>query len=33
VRLHEIDEILLLSSWFRRFPDELGRTWSPAAGD
>jgi excinuclease ABC subunit C len=30
VRLHEIDEILLLSSWFRRFPDELGRTWSPA---
>jgi excinuclease ABC subunit C len=30
VRLHEIDEILLLSSWFRRFPDELGRTWAPA---
>ena len=23
---HEIDELLLLSSWFRRFPDELGRT-------
>jgi excinuclease ABC subunit C len=30
VRLHEIDEILLLSSWFRRFPDELARTWTPA---
>lgn len=23
---HEIDELLLLSSWFRRFPRELGRT-------
>ena len=23
---HEIDELLLLSSWFRRFPDELQRT-------
>jgi excinuclease ABC subunit C len=23
---HEIDELLLLSSWFRRFPQELGRT-------
>jgi excinuclease ABC subunit C len=23
---HEIDELLLLSSWFRRFPGELGRT-------
>ena len=23
---HEIDELLLLSSWFRRFPAELGRT-------
>ena len=23
---HEIDELLLLSSWFQRFPDELGRT-------
>ena len=23
---HEIDELLLLSSWFRRFPKELGRT-------
>jgi excinuclease ABC subunit C len=29
VRLHEIDEILLLSSWFRRFPAELTRTWAP----
>jgi excinuclease ABC subunit C len=28
VRLHEVDEILLLSSWFRRYPDELARTWS-----
>jgi excinuclease UvrABC nuclease subunit len=26
---HEIDEILLLSSWFRRFPEELARTWAP----
>ena len=23
---HEIDELLLLSSWFKRFPEELGRT-------
>ena len=23
---HEIDELLLLSSWFRRFPKEMGRT-------
>jgi excinuclease ABC subunit C len=30
VRLHEVDEILLLSSWFRRYPEELGRTWAPA---
>jgi len=30
VRLHEIDEILLLSSWFRRFPEELARTWVPS---
>jgi excinuclease ABC subunit C len=22
---HEIDELLLLSSWFRKFPDEMGR--------
>ena len=26
---HEIDELLLLSSWFRRFPDELERTRAP----
>jgi excinuclease ABC subunit C len=26
VATHEIDELLLLSSWFRRFPDELTRT-------
>jgi excinuclease ABC subunit C len=26
VPTHEIDELLLLSSWFRRFPDELTRT-------
>ena len=26
VPTHEIDELLLLSSWFRRFPDEMGRT-------
>ncbi len=25
VPTHEIDELLLLSSWFRRFPDELDR--------
>lgn len=31
VRLHEVDEILLLSSWFRRFPDELARTWTHSA--
>ena len=29
---HEIDELLLLSSWFRRFPAELKRTHSPSAG-
>jgi excinuclease ABC subunit C len=23
---HEIDELLLLSSWFRRFPKEMKRT-------
>ena len=28
---HEIDELLLLSSWFRRFPGELERT--SAAGN
>jgi len=26
VPTHEIEELLLLSSWFRRFPKELGRT-------
>jgi len=26
VPTHEIDELLLLSSWFRRFPDEMDRT-------
>jgi excinuclease ABC subunit C len=29
VPTHEIDELLLLSSWFRRFPDELARTEPP----
>jgi excinuclease ABC subunit C len=29
---HEIDELLLLSSWFRRFPSELKRTSKPSAG-
>jgi len=29
---HEIDELLLLSSWFRKFPDEMGRTAAPVAG-
>jgi excinuclease ABC subunit C len=29
---HEIDELLLLSSWFRRFPAELKRTHAPSAG-
>ena len=29
VPTHEIDELLLLSSWFRRFPGELERTESP----
>ncbi len=28
---HEIDELLLLSSWFRRFPKELDRTRSATA--
>jgi hypothetical protein len=31
VPAHEIDELLLLSSWFRRFPAELAR--SQAARD
>jgi len=26
VPTHEIDELLLLSSWFRRFPKEMDRT-------
>ena len=30
VPAHEIDELLLLSAWFRRHPDELGRTVEPA---
>jgi len=29
---HEIDELLLLSSWFRRFPVELKRTRAPSLG-
>jgi excinuclease ABC subunit C len=29
---HEIDELLLLSSWFRRFPAELERTRAPSPG-
>jgi excinuclease ABC subunit C len=28
---HEVDELLLLSSWFRRFPDELARSRDAAA--
>lgn len=31
VPTHEIDELLLLSSWFRRNPGELERTQAPAA--
>jgi excinuclease ABC subunit C len=31
VPTHEIDELLLLSSWFRRNPGELERTKAPAA--
>jgi hypothetical protein len=31
VPMHEIDELLLLSSWFRRNPGELDRTQAPAA--
>lgn len=30
VPTHEIDELLLLSSWFRRHPDELQRTRPPS---
>jgi excinuclease ABC subunit C len=29
VPTHEVDELLLLSSWFRRFPEELERTRPP----
>ena len=29
VPTHEIDELLLLSSWFQRNPDEFARTLSP----
>ena len=32
VPTHEIDELLLLSSWFRRNPGELERTKPPAVG-
>ena len=28
---HEIDELLLLSSWFRRFPAELARSRAASA--
>jgi len=28
---HEVDELLLLSSWFRRFPAELGRSRAASA--
>jgi excinuclease UvrABC nuclease subunit len=28
---HEIDELLLLSSWFQRHPDEFARTLAPEA--
>jgi excinuclease ABC subunit C len=31
VPTHEIDELLLLSAWFRRHPDELQRTRPPTA--
>ncbi len=31
VPTHEIDELLLLSSWFQRNPDEFARTLAPAA--
>ena len=31
VPAHEVDELLILSSWFRKFPAELERTVSPEA--
>jgi excinuclease ABC subunit C len=31
VPAHEVDELLLLSSWFRRFPDELARSRTASA--
>jgi excinuclease ABC subunit C len=31
VPAHEVDELLMLSSWFRRFPEELARTVPPDA--
>ena len=30
VQTHEIDELLLLSSWFQRNPEEFARTRTPA---
>ena len=32
VLTHEIDEILLVSAWFRRFPEEMERTVSLVPG-
>jgi hypothetical protein len=32
VPAHEIDELLLLASWFRNFPAELERTSRPGTG-
>jgi excinuclease ABC subunit C len=32
VPTHEIDELMLLSSWFRTRPQELKRTRKPPAG-
>jgi hypothetical protein len=29
VATHEIDELLLLSSWFRRYPEEFASTERP----
>jgi hypothetical protein len=31
VPAHEVDELMLLSSWFRKFPHELDRTIPPSA--